>query len=128
MKTIKQQYTIHAPVDKVWKALVDPKVINKWGGGPAKMNDKEGAIFSLWGGDIHGKNVKVTPGKNLIQEWFGGAWDEASVLTLTFSQKGESTTVDLLHEKVPDNEAKDIADGWEDYYMGPLKKFVENNS
>ena len=58
MKTIKQAYNINAPVDKVWKALVDPKVIDAWGGGPAKMAAKADTSFSLWDGDIHGNNLE----------------------------------------------------------------------
>lgn len=36
MKAIRQIYEIHAPIEKVWEALVDPRIIAKWGGGPAK--------------------------------------------------------------------------------------------
>jgi len=39
MKIIKQKYTIKAPVARVWQAFVDPKIIDSWGGGPAKMDD-----------------------------------------------------------------------------------------
>lgn len=48
MKTIKQVYKINAPISEVWKALVDPKIINQWGGGPARMNDKLDTEFTLW--------------------------------------------------------------------------------
>ena len=54
---IKQHYVIKAPVAKVWRSFVDPKVIDSWGGGPAKMDDKVGTKFSLWGGDIYGINT-----------------------------------------------------------------------
>ena len=95
-----------APLDKVWDALVNPKTIEKWsrldssaehptgsrevlqkeatslgGAGPAKMSSKNGFSFSLWGGDIWGKNIKVTPKKELIQEWFAGKWPKPSIVT-----------------------------------------------
>ena len=50
MKVIKQTYNIKTPVEKVWQALTDPKVIEKWGAGTAVMDSKEGTEFSLWGG------------------------------------------------------------------------------
>lgn len=125
MKAIKQTYHIHAPVEKVWKALVDPQDINEWGGGPVKMSDKVGIEFSLWGGDIHGTNKDVVTNKKLVQEWFGGEWDAPSIVTFVLSVKDDSTEVELIHENVPDSEAKDIEQGWKDYYMGPLKEFVE---
>jgi|SRR5579871_3344519 len=125
MKTLTQTYHIHAPIKKVWHALTSSTDIVRWGGGPAKMNGKKGTEFSLWGGDIHGKNILVVPEKKLVQEWFGGDWDEASLVTFTLHEKGEETQVDLLHEKIPNAEADSIDDGWKEYYLGPLQDFVE---
>lgn len=82
MKIIKQIYKISASIQEVWRALVEPEVINQWGGGPARMDDKVGTQFSLWGGDIHGKNIKVVENKELIQDWYGGDWDKPSKVTI----------------------------------------------
>ena len=125
MKVIKQTYIIKAPLEKVWKALTDPKVIEKWGAGPAVMDNKEGTEFSLWGGDIFGKNIEVIPGEKLVQYWYGGKWDEPSKVLFTLTSNGDTTTVDLLHENIPDNEASEIESGWNKYYMGPLKDLLE---
>lgn len=54
MKIIKKSYEINVCVEKVWVALTDPAEIDNWGAGPAKMDDKVGTRFELWGGDIHG--------------------------------------------------------------------------
>ncbi len=124
MKTIKQTYKIKAPIEKVWEALVSPELINKWGGGPAKMSDKL-EEFSLWGGDVHGKNIEVKENKLLKQEWFGGKWDKPSIMNFELSEKDGITTVDLFQTDVPDDEEKDIDSGWKNYYMEPLKKLVE---
>lgn len=126
MKTLKQTYIIGAPIEKVWEALVDPKVIDDWGGGPAKMSPEEGFEFEVWGGDIWGKNLKVVPGKQLVQEWTAGQWDKPSKVTFKLSEQGGKTKVDLLHEDVPDSEVDEIDDGWERYYLGPLKGFLEH--
>ncbi len=125
MEAIKQSYRIKASVADVWQALVNPKIIEKWGGGPAKMNEKVGFKFSLWGGDIHGTNKEVVTEKKLVQEWYGGGWSAPSLLTFTLHGDTTETTVDLLQEDVPDAEHKNISDGWKDYYMGPLKKLLE---
>lgn len=126
MKTIKQTYLINSSLDEVWQALVNPKYINAWGGGPAKMTDKVGTKFEFWGGDIHGKNIEVILLKKLKQEWFSGDWKTPSIVTFTLSEEENKVKIDLLHTDVPDNEAKDIDDGWKEYYLGPLKEYLEN--
>lgn len=128
MPDIEQRYFVRATVSDVWQALVDPHKINKWGGGPAEMSESEGYEFKLWGGDVHGVNVKVVKESQLVQDWFGGKWDEPSRLTLTLRQDGDQTRIDLFQRGVPDKELKDITDGWRDYYFGPLKKWVESEN
>lgn len=125
MKAIRQEYKIKAPIGEVWKALTDPRYIESWGGGTAKMSDKTGFEFSLWGGDVHGKNIEVVPNKKLVQEWFGGNWDKASIATFSLSSKEDQTTIEFTHTDVPDSECKDIEQGWHDYYLGPLKEYLE---
>lgn len=125
MKSLHQTYHIKAPKALVWQALVDPKIIDAWGGGPVTMDDKEGTKFSLWGGDIHGTTTKVIPEKELAQDWFGGKWDEPSHVTFRLLDEGGVTTVELDHTHIPDKELQDIADGWKSYYMGPLQDLLE---
>jgi activator of HSP90 ATPase len=128
MKTIKKKYLIKAPVEAVWQSLVDPKIIEKWGGGPAEMSEKEGSEFKLWGGDIFGKNTEVIKNKKLAQDWYGGVWDKPSKLVIILTKKGKSTLLELLQKNVPENEAKDIDSGWDDYYLGPMKKYLEKST
>jgi len=125
MKTIKQEYQIGAPVERVWEALTEPKVIEKWGGGPAKMKAEAGFEFELWGGDIHGKNVEVVENKKLVQDWYSGDWPQPSRATFALTSKDGGTAVSLVHENVPDEEEKEIADGWNSYYLGQIKKLLE---
>ncbi len=125
MKTVKQKYHVEAPVEKVWKSLIDPTEIDGWGGGPAVMDDKVGTEFSLWGGDIHGKNVEVLENKKLVQEWFGGEWDAPSIVTFVLKDRDGETDLELVQTDVPDAEATEIGEGWKDYYLGPLKEYAE---
>lgn len=125
MKSFKQTYLINASVAKVWDALVNPKIIDRWGAGPAKMSEKENFEFSLWDGDIYGTNKMVVTNKKLVQEWFGGKWDKPSQVTFELSEKNGKTEVVLTHKDIPDIEFEDIKKGWTDYYMIPLKELVE---
>ena len=126
MKTIKQTYHVHSSLEEIWRALTDPKYIDAWGGGPAKMDEKVGTKFEFWGGDIHGKNIEAIPLKKLKQEWFAGKWDRPSIVTFTLTKENNAVNVDLLHTDIPDNEAKGIDEGWKEYFLGPLKECLEN--
>lgn len=125
MRTITKDYVINALIEKVWDALVNPETIDKWGAGPAKMDASERFEFELWGGDTHGKNTKVEQNKILEQDWYSGDWSEPSRLRFELSEKDGKTHLHMLHENVPDDEADDIDKGWDDYYLGPIKRLLE---
>ncbi len=125
MARIEQTYTIKAPAAKVWQALIDPKVIDTWGGGPAIMDDQISTEFSLWGGDVHGKNTEVVAEKLLVQDWDDGRLPHASKVRFELSEKNGVTTLHLVQADIPDGRFDDLDDGWHDYYLGPLKELLE---
>lgn len=127
MKTIKQEYKINAPIEKVWQALTDSKEIEKWSGAKATMKPQERMKFKLWDGEIYGTNIKIVPLKTLVQNWYSRDWEKPSILTFNLEKKDNKTIVKLTHEQVPENELNDIENGWKDYYMNPLKELVEEN-
>ena len=126
MKSLTQSYKIQAQIEDVWNALVDNKTIDGWGGGPADMSEEVDKEFTLWDGSIFGKNTEVIPGEKLVQDWFGGEWEEPSVVTFTLEQDGDDTVVLLQQDNIPDEEFDDIEQGWLEYYMGPMKVYLES--
>jgi len=124
MKTIQLEYKIKAPVAAVWRALTDPVVINQWGAGPAKMSAYL-EDFSIWGGDIHGKNIEVVDYKLLVQDWYSDDWTLPSKVTFTLLTDKDNTVVKLLHEFFPEDRYKDLKEGWEQFYLRPIKKLLE---
>lgn len=127
MTRIKKKYIIKAPINKVWQALVDPKEITAWGAGPAEMSDKPGADFSIWGGDIFGKNKEVNPPHKLVQDWYGSKnWKQPSAAVFNLVEKSGQTELSLEHTGVPKEEVNDFDNGWDDYYLGAIKEYLEN--
>jgi activator of HSP90 ATPase len=126
MKSLTQTYSILSPMEDVWNALVDNKTIEGWGGGPADMSEEVDKEFTLWDGSIYGKNIEVIPGEKLVQEWYGGEWEEPSIATFTLETDGDNTTVTLHQENIPDEEFEEIERGWEEYYLGPMKEYLES--
>jgi activator of HSP90 ATPase len=125
MKSLEKKYVVNANVEKVWDALTNPMTIDRWGAGPAVMDEKVGTEFKLWGGDIRGKNIEAEKNKRLKQEWFGGDWKEPSVVEFILKDMNGKTEVTLLQTNIPDEEADDINTGWDDYYMGEIVKLFE---
>lgn len=129
MRKIKQDYLIKSSLGKVWQALVDPKEIEKWGGGSAKMEGTKGFKFSLWGGSIFGINTEVVRNKKLVQEWYSESenqkWEKPSIVTFLLSEEKDKVKVALVQDRVPDEDFDDIKNGWEEYYLGPLKSYLE---
>ncbi len=127
MKVLKQTYHIQAPIEKVWQALVDPKVIELWSGTEAVMSDIPNSSFKLWGGDIHGVNTEVIPNLMLSQDWYGGEWSKPSKVVITLVAKNKGTMVNLKHWDIPEGEEKDFDEGWKDFYFGPIKELLESS-
>ena len=52
---------IKAEPQDVYACLTNPTTIELWSGYSAKLEDKPGTEFELWGGDISGKIIELTP-------------------------------------------------------------------
>ncbi len=127
MNKIHKDYKIESPPENVWRALTDPDEIDGWGGGPVTMAAEINFEFSMWGGDVFGRNKEVVPDKRLVQEWYNGDWREPSLVTFTLTPEGSGTLLELIHENIPPEEVDDIDTGWDDFYLGPLKEYVESS-
>ncbi|NTU69378.1 ATPase [bacterium] len=126
MTIIEKHYYINSPANKVWAALTDPKIIENWGAGPAIMNSEEGTNFSLWGGDIWGTNLEIEENKKLVQDWYGGKWEKPSRVVFTLNDQGSKTQLSLLHTEMPKEETKELDKGWDDFYLGAIKQYLES--
>lgn len=125
MPTIQQTYEMNATPEQVFEALVNPEIIQNWSEDEVKMGPEVGAKFSLWGGQMFGTNLEVVKNKKLVQEWCYDQWEKPSKVTFTIKTKGKKTVVELLHEEVPEKSVNSIADGWDAYYLGAIKKMFE---
>ena len=89
------------------------------------MNEKANSSFSLWDGEIHGKNIEVVKNKKLVQDWYSGNWSKPSTVTFALFSEKDGARVDLLHVNVPEEDAEDIEEGWDTFYLGEIKSYLE---
>jgi activator of HSP90 ATPase len=127
MKTFKKTFRINAEPSDVYAALTNPYTIELWSGYPAEMSQIPGSEFSLWEGDITGKNIEFIPDRKLVQEWYFGDQQEKSIVTITIMPEGGNSVVSVEHTNIPDDDFNDIAEGWREYYIGAIMSFFNPN-
>jgi activator of HSP90 ATPase len=125
MKTIRQHYFINATPEEVFTALTNPFTIELWSGYPAQMDAREGTEFSIFEGDIAGRNIKITENKQLVQEWYFGDNPEQSIVTIDLKALKDGTRALLEHTNIPDEEYDDFLEGWNEYYWGAIIDFFK---
>lgn len=125
MKTIKQTHIINATPGEVFQALTNPLTIELWSGFPADMQAVENTEFSIFDGDISGRNLKIVPDQQLVQEWYFGDTNEQSVVTISLFPAKDRTRAELVHTNVPDEVYEEFREGWKDFYFGAIIKFFK---
>ncbi len=127
MKIFKKYYEIAAEPEMVYQALVVPITIQLWSGAEAEMSEDVNAEFSLWGGDISGKNMEFVKGKKIVQQWYFDGEEEESVVTIKLhaGKRSGTTSVELIHTNIPDAVYDEFVEGWNESYFGALQEFFE---
>ena len=111
---------IKAPPAKVWAAITQPALMMQWWGpdaGPtlsAEADIRPGGRFSvvvrLLDGSEHnptGIYEEVVPEKKLVFTWeLPGIGERESLVTFLIEPFGDGTELTLLHEHLPDEEAR----------------------
>jgi uncharacterized protein YndB with AHSA1/START domain len=125
MKDFKKYYNIPAPTEEVYLALTIPLSIKLWSGAEAEMSTIVGSDFSLFDGDITGKNLEFIENKKIVQQWYFDGQDEPSIVTIKIHEVQKGTSIELLHTHIPDEVYDEFADGWNTSYFGELIEFFQ---
>ena len=125
MKDYKNYYIIDAPPEDVFIALTNPATIQLWSGEEAIMSTAPNSEFSLWEGSITGKNISFEQGKKIVQEWYFGEQEEKSIVTIILHPLKQGCSAELRHTNIPEEDFKDIVNGWNDVYFGSIINFYE---
>ena len=127
MKTFKKTFRINAEPSDVYSAITNPYTIELWSGYKAEMSAEPGSEFSLWEGDITGKNLEFVQDRKVVQEWYFGEQTEKSIVTISIFPDKENSSVTVEHTNIPDDEYDNIAEGWREYYIGAIINFFNPN-
>jgi activator of HSP90 ATPase len=127
MKNYKKQHIIKALPQDVYAALTNPSIIAIWTGEEAVMETVPDTEFSWWDGDICGKNLEFEADKKIVQQWYFGEDDDASasIVTLKMHPDKKGTSLEISHTNIPDEAFNNIAEGWEEAVIVPLRDLLE---
>jgi activator of HSP90 ATPase len=127
MKTFKKIFKINAEPSDIYSALTNSYTIELWSGYHAEMSTEPGSEFSLWEGDITGKNLEFVQDRKVVQEWYFGDQSEKSIVTISINPDGGNSQVTVEHTNIPDDEFAQISEGWREFYIGAIINFFNPN-
>jgi uncharacterized protein YndB with AHSA1/START domain len=128
---VRQTIHIAAPRAAVFRALVDPKLLNAWCYGESSVEPHVGGRYSYgWSYEVDGKKVDGGPTRILAYieneklvtdwpDWRGDASNNSQTITWLLEDDGKGTKLTLLHSGFA--RASDICDypfGWAGYLDG----------
>jgi activator of HSP90 ATPase len=116
---------LKASPQRIYEALLDSKLFAAFTGAPAEIDSRAGGAFSLFGGQIVGRNVELIPDRRIVQAWRPSHWDPGIYSIVKFDLKPRETgaTLVLDHTGFPEGLADHLDEGWRMHYLDTLQKY-----
>ena len=124
MKNFKKYFRLDASPADLYNAFTNPLMIEIWTGEPAVMSTEPGSEFSLWDGEIVGRNIEFVPDQKIVQHWYFGD-DVESEVTIKFHPEGKGSNVEVLQTNIPDEAFDNMVEGWESDYFASLRELFD---
>lgn len=125
MKEFKKYFKLAAEPKDVYNALTNKVMIEIWTGEAAEMEEVAGTEFSLWDGSICGKNLEFVKDHKIVQEWYFGEQDDASIVTIKLHADKAGTSMEVKQTNIPDEAFENIVEGWQEDYFDALNQLFE---
>lgn len=125
MKNYKKYLLLPASPEEVYLALTKAQSIQLWTGAEVEFTDQPDTPFSLWDGDIAGHNISFEPPTKIVQHWYFGEENEPSVVTIKLHPDKKGTSLEFQQTHIPDEDFEEFTAGIEEYYLGGLADFFE---
>ncbi len=124
MKDFKKYFKLNASPSDIYNALTNPAMIEIWTGEPAVMTTEPGSEFSMWDGEIVGRNLEFVPDLKIVQSWYFGE-ESNSIVTIKLHPDKKGTNVEVTQTNIPDEAFDNISEGWESDYFGSLQELFD---
>ncbi len=126
--TIRQDVILPGTPRQVYDALMTSRGHKGFSGAEARISPRVGGKFMAWGGYIHGTNLKLVPGKTIVQTWVPSddSWPKGHLSKVRFSlaTSPKGTRLSFTHSSVPLEHVGHLSKGWKKSYWDPLKTYL----
>lgn len=124
--SLHEDIDIKASPQRIYDVLLSAKQFTAFTGLPAEIDPIVGGAFSMFAGQIVGRNVELAPNQRIVQAWRPTHWDAGvySMVKFDLKPRDSETTVVLDHTGFPEGEFDHLEWGWHNHYWDPLKKFL----
>jgi len=125
------RFTLRATIPASPRAVYDAWLSSRshrgmTGGVAAHILPKLGAKFTVWDGYITGRNLKLVPGRRIVQSWRTTEFKKAdpdSQIEVILVKAPRGTRLTLRHTNVPDGHTSYRDGGWQENYFAPMKEY-----
>jgi uncharacterized protein YndB with AHSA1/START domain len=128
VRTIRQTVVLPGTPRQVYDTLMTTRGHKAFTGADARISPKVGGKFMAWGGYIHGTNLKLVPGKTILQTWVPSEenWPKGheSKVQFRLAPNPRGTRLTFTHSGVPAEHAGHLGSGWKKSYWIPLRKYL----
>ena len=126
---IRQQADFTAAPSRVYQLLTDEKQFAAMSGAPAKIENREGGAFSLFGGAIIGRNLELADGTRVVQAWRDAAWAAGlySIARFELTASGKGTHLAFDQSGYPQSDRASLVKGWKSHYWEPMRVYLGKN-
>ena len=111
---------------KVYAVWLDARLHSAFTGSRATGGARVGDPFTAWDGYILGVHLELEPGRRIVQTWRTTEFppgSEDSRVEIVLEEESGKTRLTLTHTNIPEGQAQEYRQGWEDFYFAPLAKY-----
>jgi activator of HSP90 ATPase len=124
--SLHQEVVLKASPARIYDILLSSKLFAAFSGSPAEIDPSAGGAFSMFDGQIAGRNVELVPAQRIVQAWRPAHWDQGvySIVRFDLSPRDATCSVVLDHYGFPQGEYDHLSRGWKAHYWDRLEKFL----
>ncbi|OXU22977.1 hypothetical protein TSAR_008558 [Trichomalopsis sarcophagae] len=121
--TVNQQQKFMCRGQEFYNVMTTPEMVMAFTKGPVKLEAKKDGKFELFGGNIYGEFVELSPTK-IVQKWRCKSWPSGhySDVVMDIAEKSDHTVVNIVQTGVPVSEEDSTKENWDRYYWDAIKR------